>query len=146
MPGYRVTLPGPGFEIPVIFYPASNDEVERPTILVGRGYDGAQEDLLHYIDFEVLSHGYNFATYEGPSQPTVRRDQKVGFIPQWEKVVTPIVDYLSSHPKVDANTIALVGVSFGGTLAPLAAAYEHRLAAVITLDGLWSMLEILEAG
>lgn len=139
-----MTLPGPDFEIPVIFYPAPNCEGRRPTILVGNGYDGAQEDSLHYIGFEVLSRGYNFATYEGPGQPTVRRDQQIGFIPQWHKVVTPVVDYLSSHPQVDADAIALVGVSFGGTLAPLAAAYEHRLAAVISLDGLWSMFEILE--
>jgi hypothetical protein len=55
VPGYRVTLPGPSFEIRVIFYPASNSGVERPTILVGSGYDGAQEDLLHYMGFEVLS-------------------------------------------------------------------------------------------
>ncbi|KUJ17133.1 2,6-dihydropseudooxynicotine hydrolase [Mollisia scopiformis] len=129
VPGYRITLPGPEFQIPVIFYPASNDDVERPTILVGSGYDGAQEESLHYMGFEALSRGYNFATYEGPGQPTVRRDQQIGFIPQWEKVVTPVVDYLSSHPKVDADAIALVGISFGGTLAPLASAHEHRLAA-----------------
>jgi dienelactone hydrolase len=80
----------------------------------------------------------------GPGQPTVRRDQQIGFIPQREKVVTPVVDYLSSHSKVDADAIALVGVSFGGTLAPPAAAYEHRFAAVIALSSLWSMFEILE--
>jgi hypothetical protein len=47
VPGYRATLPGPGFDIPIIFYPAPNDDIKRPTILVGSGYDGAQEDSLH---------------------------------------------------------------------------------------------------
>ncbi|KAF4634648.1 hypothetical protein G7Y89_g3467 [Cudoniella acicularis] len=146
VPGYRITVPSDGFEIPVIFYPASDSDEKRPTLLVGTGYDGAQEDLLHFMGFEALSRGYNFATYEGPGQPTVRRDQQIGFTPQWEKAVTPVVDYLCAHPKVDADAIALVGVSFGGQLTPRAAAHEPRLAAVILLDGLWSMFDILIAG
>ena len=142
VPGYRITLPGPGFEIPVIFYPASKDS-KKPTILAGTGYDGSQEEIIHEIGHEVLSRGYNFVTYEGPGQPTVSRDQQLGFIPQWEKVVTPVIDYLSSHPQVDANAIALVGISFGGSLAPIAAAHEHRLAAVIAIDGMWSFFKIM---
>ncbi|TVY73561.1 20-hydroxy-prefusarin hydrolase FUS2 [Lachnellula suecica] len=144
VPGYRVNITGPGFSVPIIFYPASNDGVERPTALAGTGYDGSQEDLLHTLGFEILSRGYNFVTYEGPGQPTPRRDQQLGFIPQWENVVTPVVDYLVSHPKVDADAMALVGVSFGGQLAPIVAAHEHRFAAVLLYDGLWSIFEQLE--
>src|ERR1044072_8957235 len=48
-----------------------------------------------------------------------------------KKVVTPVVDYLLTRPDVDSTRIALYGGSFGGYLAPRAAAFEHRLAACI---------------
>ena len=51
--------------------------------------------------------------------------------PDWEKVVTPVVDYLLTRRDVDSARIALYGGSFGGYLAPRAAAFEHRLAACI---------------
>ncbi|MGW4101611.1 alpha/beta hydrolase family protein [Streptomyces sp. NPDC004976] len=41
------------------------------------------------------------------------------------------------HPGDDPVRIALLGVSVGGYLAPRAAAYERRLAAVIALDGVF---------
>ncbi|PYL50164.1 MAG: hypothetical protein DMF32_05085 [Verrucomicrobia bacterium] len=44
---------------------------------------------------------------------------------------TPVVDYLLTRPDVDSTRIALYGGSFGGYLAPRAAAFEHRFAACI---------------
>ena len=52
------------------------------------------------------------------------------FIPQWEKVITPIVNWLRRRSDVDRNRIVLSGSSFGGALVPRAAAFEHRLAAI----------------
>lgn len=47
--------------------------------------------------------------------------------------------------EVDADRIALHGISMGGVLAPLAAAKEHRLRAMIANGGLYSYHEILRA-
>jgi pimeloyl-ACP methyl ester carboxylesterase len=52
-------------------------------------------------------------------------------VADWENVVTPVVDYLFTRPEVDSARIALYGGSFGGYVAPRAAAFEHRLAACI---------------
>ncbi|KAI6082230.1 alpha/beta-hydrolase [Hypoxylon rubiginosum] len=137
--GERVTLKGPGFDIPVIFFKspkASKCNAPVPTILIGSGYDAPQEDSYHALGREILERGWNFVTYEGPGQSTVRREQGLGFIPNWWDVVTPVVDYLETRPEVDTKRIALGGLSFGGILAPLAASREHRLAAVIAIDGL----------
>jgi dienelactone hydrolase len=49
------------------------------------------------------------------------------------------VDYISTRKDVDMSKLALVGVSFGGQLAPRAASREHRFSALIALDGLRSM-------
>ncbi|ORY67402.1 Alpha/Beta hydrolase protein [Pseudomassariella vexata] len=141
--GERVTVKGPGFDIPVIFWAAPGSEA-RPTVLIGSGYDASQEESFHYLGRAVLDRGCNLATYEGPGQPTVRRQQGLGFISNWWDVVTPVVDYLSSrNSEVDEDKIALVDVSFGGTLAPLAASREHRLAAVLVIDGLVSFQDAI---
>jgi dienelactone hydrolase len=45
------------------------------------------------------------------------------------------VDFLGDRPEVDASRIALYGASQAGYWAPRAAAFEHRLAAVIADPG-----------
>ena len=42
--------------------------------------------------------------------------------PDWEAVITPVVDYALTRPDVDPARIALIGLSLGGYLAPRAAA------------------------
>jgi pimeloyl-ACP methyl ester carboxylesterase len=142
-PGRRILLRGEGFDIPAIFFPAGNndDGVKKPTVIIGTGYDGAQEELLHICGFAALPRGYNVITYEGPGHPTVRRTQSLGFITEWEKVVTPVVDYLLTLPEVDPARIGLIGFSMGGFLAVRAAAFEHRLAAVMAIDGVYDVGE-----
>ncbi|CRG91953.1 hypothetical protein PISL3812_09007 [Talaromyces islandicus] len=136
VPGERIVLNGDGFDIPAVFY-GSGLPGQRPTIIMCNGYDGSQEEMYHYIGKAVNERGWNVITYEGPGQPTVRREQNLGFIPEWEKVVTPVVDYALTRREVDPLAIGSLGLSFGGWLAPRAAAFEHRLAATIALDGLY---------
>lgn len=141
VPGQRYNISGPGFSIPVIFYKANDCNDSLPTVLAGSGYDGSQEALYHAIGTRILERGYNFVTYEGPGQPTVRRQQNLGFIPNWWDAVTPVVDFLAARSDVDMNRLALEGLSFGGTLAPLAASREKRFAAVLAIDGLVNLGE-----
>ncbi|KAI0840415.1 2,6-dihydropseudooxynicotine hydrolase [Hypoxylon sp. FL0890] len=141
-PGERVTLQGKGFEIPAIFF-GSSQPGPRPTIIMCNGYDGSQEEMYHAIGEAVIQRGMNVITFEGPGQPTVRRQQNLGFIPEWEEVVSPVVDYAISRHEVDASKIGLWGHSFGGYLAPRAAAFEHRLAAVIAFDGIYSFAQAI---
>lgn len=65
------------------------------------------------------------------------REQGLPFRPDWEKVVTPVVDFALTKPYVDHEKIALEGLSFGGYLAPRAAAFEHRLAACMANGGVF---------
>jgi hypothetical protein len=56
-----------------------------------------------------------------------------------------VVDYLATRPDVDMSKLALAGISFGGTLAPIAASHDHRYSAVIALDGLVSLQDAVIA-
>jgi pimeloyl-ACP methyl ester carboxylesterase len=69
------------------------------------------------------------------------RNQKLGFITKWGKVVAPVVDYLETSPEVDMTKVGLVGLSMGGFLCVRAAAFEHRLAAVIAIAGVYDVAD-----
>lgn len=149
IPGKRVRIPAAkennnNFTIEAIWYAAASPPREqphkrRPTLIIGNGYDAAQEESYHALVVAALAQGWNCITYEGPGQPTVRRHQNLGFIPAWEHVVTPVVDYILAEkaPLVDPDRLVLVGISFGGYLAARAAAFEPRLSAAILIDGVW---------
>ncbi|KAK3615550.1 hypothetical protein LTR56_026522 [Elasticomyces elasticus] len=138
-PGKRLQIPADTFAVEAIWYPATNESSKRPTLIMCNGYDGAQEDLFHTLVVPALARGWNALTFEGPGHPTVRRRQNLGFIPDWERVVTPVVDYLLAQQadNVDADRLALFGYSFGGYLAARAAAFEPRLSAVLLDGGIW---------
>ena len=59
--------------------------------------------------------------------------------PDWENVVTPVLDYALSRPDVDPARVALIGLSLGAHLAPRAASAEHRLAACIADCGSYDL-------
>ena len=163
IPGKRIRIPATkgNFTVDAIWYSASESKDNKlPTMIIGNGFDAAQEDSYHNYVAPALARGWNCITYEGPGQPTVRRDQNLGFIPDWEKVVIPVVDYVLTEKKhvVDKDRLVLVGNSLGGYLAARAAAFEPRLSAAVFIDGVWDnyaayirelssdMLSIYEAG
>ena len=139
IPAERIELNNGEFTIPAILYRASKTGEPRPTILMCNGYDGSQEEMLHVFGFGALERGFNVITFEGPGQPGVVRNQQLGFINEWEKVVSPLIDYCESHSAIDSGKITLIGYSFGGFLVPRAAAFEHRLSAVVCVDGVFDI-------
>ncbi|MBN1376320.1 MAG: alpha/beta fold hydrolase [Dehalococcoidia bacterium] len=129
----EVTIPYAGTTLPAYFYSVDRSGKQRPLLIVQTGFDGCQEELRPYA-MEGIKRGYNVLTFEGPGQGAVIRLQHIPFQPDWERVVSPVIDYVVQRTDVDRNRIALWGISLGGYLAPRAAAYEHRIAAVIA-DG-----------
>jgi dienelactone hydrolase len=71
--------------------------------------------------------------------------QGLVFRPDWEHVVSPVVDYALTRPEVDPQRVALMGASFGGYLAPRATSREHRLAACIADPGEFDLFTALKA-
>ena len=135
----RVAIPYEGTALPGYFYRAGEAGVRTPTLIVHTGYDGTQEELRAYA-MAATARGINCVTFEGPGQGAVIREQGLGFRPDWEAVVTPVVDFVLGLPTVDPERVALLGISFGGYLAPRAAAFEHRLAACIANGGVFDFM------
>jgi hypothetical protein len=111
-------------------------------ILMFNGFDGSQEEMLYVCGFAALERSFNVLTFEGTSQPTVVREQSLGFRLDWEQVVTPVVNQCEAVVEIDASRLGLIGLSFdGGYLAPRAAAFEPRIRVVVAIDGIFDAHE-----
>jgi pimeloyl-ACP methyl ester carboxylesterase len=136
----------PGWWIPADLgtaHPTGGDpDGPRPTLLYHGGFDSTEEELYFSGGAAAARRGYHVLAFAGPGQGSALRDQKLLFRPDWEAVVTPAVDWLLARPDVDPERIALMGMSFGGLLAHRAAATEHRVAALIAYDGLYSFADL----
>ncbi|MBB3750358.1 pimeloyl-ACP methyl ester carboxylesterase [Mycolicibacterium sp. BK634] len=123
------------------FYPAHGDSSNgpKPTIIMHSGFDGTCEEMHFLGAAAAQERGYNVVTFDGPGQPAALHYDGLVFRPDWENVVTPVLDWTLQRPDVDPDKVALFGASMGGELAPRAAAFEHRLAACIAFDGVYDM-------
>ncbi|MEA3456922.1 MAG: prolyl oligopeptidase family serine peptidase, partial [Campylobacterota bacterium] len=83
----------------------------------------------------ALERGYAALVFDGPGQNAMLWLQHTPFRFDWEKVITPVVDYLCMREDIDASQIALSGISQGGYWILRALAFEHRIAAGIADPG-----------
>jgi pimeloyl-ACP methyl ester carboxylesterase len=128
------------------FFPAYTDGRKAPTVIVHQGFDGVAEECWFSVGADAVSRGYNVLAFDGPGQGRAVRLQGLHFRPDWEAVVSPVVDWTLTRPETDPDRIVLYGISMGGYLAPRAAAYEPRLRAVIANEGVYDAFESSAAG
>ena len=85
----------------------------RGTMLICSGFDGLLEELYFTNVKAALDEGYNCILFEGPGQSHVIRYQHKAFIPNWDVVVSCVVDAYEDEivsPKIG------IGLSLGGLL------------------------------
>ena len=131
----EIRSPGIDQPMPAWFLRPSDDGKARPTIIMNNGSDGQHVDMLSQGGLAALERGYNVLVFEGPGQGGMLFLHNIPFRHDWEHVITPIVDVLEDRGDVRSDQIAVRGISFGGELTPRAAAFEHRLAALIADPG-----------
>ena len=120
IPYEKTTLPG-------YFVTPDGSAKKRPLLLIQTGLDGTAEDLYFILAAQAVKRGYACLVYEGPGQGEMIVKQGLPFRRDWEKVVTPVVDYAVTLPEVDSSRMAIIGYSMGGYLAPRALAFEKRI-------------------
>lgn len=114
--GYLLTPPGPARPRPTLVFPAGYDSTAEAGWVNAAG---------------ALARGYNALIFEGPGQGGALYVQHLFFRHDFEHVLGPVLDWLLARPETDPAAVVLVGRSFGGYLAPRAAAFEHRIAALV---------------
>jgi len=124
------------------FYRAAGgegDDTQRPTMILHNGFDGTAEEMHYNGAAAGIERGYHILCFDGPGHAAARRLEGLVFRPDWENVVTPVLDWVIARPEVDPTRVGLLGLSMGGLLAPRAAAFEHRLAACVANDGVYEL-------
>lgn len=128
-PGWeRIAIPYEGTHLDGYLFRA--DDERRPLVILNNGSDGPVTFMLNQVA-GALERGYHALTFDGPGEGEALYRQGLFFRPDWEKVITPVVDLALGRPDVDSDRIALTGISQGGYWVLRAAAFEHRLAAVV---------------
>jgi hypothetical protein len=135
----RVEIPYENTSLTGWFFRASGSKERRPLVILNNGSDGSELAVLAERGAAGVERGYNCLTFNGPGQGDSLWVKKLYFLPDWERVITPVVDFALKHPAVDAERIALIGVSQGGYWVPRALAFEHRVAAGVADPGVWNL-------
>jgi pimeloyl-ACP methyl ester carboxylesterase len=132
-----VSIPYGGTTLPGYLYLCDDSGTPRPTIIYTSGYDSTLEESYFAIAAAALARGYNVLAVDGPGQGAALREQHLVMRPDWEAVMTPVIDFALTRPEVTPTQIALFGYSLGGYLVARAAAFDDRVAAVVLDDGIY---------
>jgi len=128
IPYERTTLPGYALTVDTSGKPG-------PWLIMNNGSDGTVAEMWAQGAAAALRRGYNVLVFDGPGQGAALYRQHLFFRFDWEKVITPVVDWLLTRPDVDPRRMGIIGVSQGGYWVPRAVAFEYRIAAAIADPG-----------
>ncbi len=125
----RLEIPFQGTMIPC--YLRLAQQIDRPLIIHVSGLDNIKEVESHYMGGLFAEAGFNFLAFDGPGQGEMRKNMRM--IPDYEKAVSAIINWLEQNNGYGINLkkIGISGWSFGGYLAPRAAAFDRRISCAI---------------
>jgi len=154
----RVSIPYEGGALPGYLFRPAGERTTTPVLVAVNGSDGSLTSLWADCVVGALRRGYSALVFDGPGQQSMLFEHGSHFRPDWEHVLTPVYDFVSTLPGADAQRIALYGISQGGYWVPRALSFEHRYAAAVLDPGVtdvsasWksqlphSLLRLLENG
>jgi pimeloyl-ACP methyl ester carboxylesterase len=134
-----VSIPYEGTELEGWVYRSAVGEAPRPLLILNNGSDGAASAMWLQGAAGALARGYDCISFDGPGQGAALWRQELPFRPDWEAVITPVVDFALTLDGIDPDRIALLGVSQGGYWVPRAVAFERRIAAAVADPGVWDV-------
>jgi hypothetical protein len=134
LPAQAIRIPYEGTTLPGYFWRSTRARGDAPLLIFFQGRDAWPEESKYLID-GALERGYHVLTFHGPGQGMAIREQGLPFRYDWERVVSPVVDFAVRISGVDCKRIMLMGSSMGGALSPRAAAFEHRLHILVANPG-----------
>jgi hypothetical protein len=138
-PMEHVQIAYEGTTLPGYFFRVDDSGRRRPLLIFNNGSDGSLVSAWTMGIAPALARGYNCLAFYGPGQGTALIEQHLYFRPDWELVITPVVDYALTRSEVEPRRLALMGISQGGYWVPRAVAFEQRIAAAVADPGVWDV-------
>ena len=138
VPGERLAIPYEGTTLPAFFFraPGAAAGERRPLVVVNRGCDEPTSQAWALGGSAAAERGYHWMTFDGPGQQAALVEQGLTARPDWEHVLTPVVDAMLARADVDPGRVAVIGTGQAGLLVPRALAFEHRVAAAAVGPGI----------
>ncbi|PZG22088.1 alpha/beta hydrolase family protein [Nonomuraea aridisoli] len=133
-PAEKISIPYEnGVALPGYLFAVADDGKPRPTVIACGGMDGAGEEmyLLGGVP-DAIRRGLNVIVFHGPGHRGLQLSHpELAFRPDAEVPLSAVVDYALNRTAVNGDRLALYGLSFGGYLAPRAAAHDRRIKALV---------------
>lgn len=133
-----------GVAIPAYLLWGSGDR-SGPTVLLPAGYDSPVEESYSLGGLEAARRGMNVVMFGGPGQGEMLYERGLGFRHDFEAVVGPVLDFVAAHDGLASDRVAMLGRSFGGYLAPRAAAVDHRIGVLAADPAQTDMFAVIQA-
>ena len=112
-----------------------------PVVVMVMGLDSCKEEM-HTNEQVFLDRGLATLAFDGPGQGEAEYDLPIE--PEYEKPVASVLDFIEGRADLDAERVAVWGVSLGGYSAPRAAAFEPRIKACVSLTGPFDFAEAFD--
>lgn len=154
----RVSIPYEQTTLPGYVFRPRGASGPLPILIGTNGSDGSLSSMWAACAFGALQRGYAVLLYDGPGQQSMLFDRGTTFRPDWEAVLTPVLDFALGLEGIDAGRAAAYGISQAGYWVTRALAFEHRFAAAVVDPGVvdvstsWtshlpkSLMELLDKG
>jgi dipeptidyl aminopeptidase/acylaminoacyl peptidase len=123
-------------------HPTKPKPGKRPAVLFLGGADAYAEEI-YFGGKQMLDRGWAMLLVDTPGRGSSIYLKGIKTRPDYEVPGKACIDYLVSRPEVDADRIALLGISMAGYYAPRVAAFEKRLKALVAWSGCYSILDDL---
>ncbi len=123
-------------------HPVNREAGKWPAVFLIGGADAYAEEI-YFGGKQVLERGWALLLVDTPGRGSSIYVKGIPTRHDYEVPVKACIDYLLSRPEIDANRIALMGISMAGYYAPRAAAFDPRVKALVAWSGCYSILEDL---
>ncbi len=134
-------------QLPVFYWRVDDQEKPGPTVILHGGGDASGEEMYLMGGVAALKRGYNVISFEGPGQRGFLYDNPGHpYRPDYEKAITPVIDWAVRQPTVNADQVVLSAISFGGYTGSRAAAFDHRIAAFVANAPMTDFYRLLLSG
>lgn len=141
----------PGEPVPTFLTFPKEFTGKVPCIIFLHGI-GQKKDFLDEITTPFNEAGFAMACFDQYMQgerkiPRHGFEEAMAFRARPRKTVNEtrrLIDYLQTHPDIDANRIYLVGASYGAITGSTVAAFDKRIRAVVLVYGggdIWKLLD-----
>ena len=123
-------------------HPVNPKPGKWPAVLFLGGADAYAEEI-YFGGKQMLERGWAMLLVDTPGRGSSIYLKGIKTRPDYEVPGKACIDYLVSRPEVNADRVALLGISMAGYYAPRVAAFEKRIRALIAWSGCYSVLDDL---